>query len=59
MNLADLAKFGFPADFTSFTEFIYWCIGSAFDIVFIVLVLNFTFSILHEIIIHLMGGGRS
>ncbi len=58
MNLADFAKFGFPADISSFTNFIFWCLGSAFDIIFIVLVLNVAFSILHEIIKHLIGGGR-
>lgn len=59
MNLADFARFGFPSDIGSFTSFIFWCLGSAFDIIFIVIVLNVAFSILHEIIIHLMGGGRS
>ncbi len=58
MNLADLAMFGFPADMTSFTHLIFWCFGSAFDIMFIVIVLNVAFSILHEIIIHLIGGRR-
>lgn len=55
MNLADFARFGFPADFVGFTDFVLYCFSSAFDVIFLVLVLNIAFSALHEIVLFFGG----
>ncbi len=59
MNFADFALFRFPADFGGFAHFIRWCLGSAFEIIFIVIVLNVAFSVLRGIVLQLAGVKKS
>lgn len=60
MNLADLAFLGFPSDFKSFFDFVLFLINGSIDFVFIVWVLNFVFSMLHDLVLSASGvkGGR-
>lgn len=55
MNLADFCLFGFPSGFRNFSHFIFWCLGSCFEISFVVLVLNVAFSVLRSIVLRLGG----
>lgn len=57
INLFDFPYFGFPNNFTGFAQFILWLLGSAFDVIFVVLVINVAMSLLRLIVLHL-GGGR-
>lgn len=51
--------FNFPSDWGNFSTFINWLFNQGLNIVFLVWVLNFLFSILHETLRHLThNGGR-
>lgn len=55
INLFDFPFFGFPSNFTGFAQFVLWLLGSAFDIIFIVIVLNVAMSILRAVVLYLAG----
>lgn len=55
INFLDFSFFGFPTGFTGFAQLVLWCVGSAFDIIFIVIVLNTAMSLLRAIVLHLAG----
>lgn len=54
MNLSDFCLWGIP-QITSFSRLVFWLLGSYFELVFIIFVLNIAFSALKKIIYHLGG----
>lgn len=54
MNLADLCLWGI-GKVNSFSDLVFWLLGSYFELYFIIWVLNITFSFLKKIILHLGG----
>lgn len=57
MNLSDFCMWGVP-QIDSFSRLVFWLLGSYFELVFIVWVLNVSFSILKKII-YKLGGVRN
>lgn len=54
-----LSLFGFADNsFLGFAHFIYYLVGGYFDLMFLVLVLNISFSLLKQIVLHLGRGRR-
>ena len=58
MNIADLAFFGFPSDFTSFFNFVLFLTNSCIELIFIVWFFNALFSMFYEAIMKLGGVKR-
>ncbi len=54
MNLADFCFWG-VGEISSFSKLITWIIGSTFEIMFLVWVLNMAFSFLRKIILYFGG----
>ncbi len=50
-----LQLFGLSDSFTGFTHFLMYLVGGFFEIMFVVLVLNMSFSLLKTIVLHLGG----
>lgn len=55
IKFLDFSFFGFPTGFTGFAQLVLWCVGSAFDIVFVAIVLNTAMSLLRALVLHLAG----
>lgn len=55
IHLLEFGFFGFPTGFTGFAQLVLWCLGSAFDIVFIVIVINVAMSLLRSMLLYLAG----
>lgn len=54
-----LSLFGFADNsFLGFVHFVHYLVGGFFDLMFLVLVLNISFSFLKSIVLHLGVGGR-
>lgn len=47
--------FGMSDNFSGFAHFLYYLVGGYFEIMFVVLVLNMSFSALKSIILHIGG----
>lgn len=57
INLLKYGFFGFPTGFTSFAQLVLWSLGTVFDLIFVVAVLNMAMALLRYFVL-LLGGAK-